>query len=252
MTRRSAVLNGTFDRLTFDEAVEAIFAALRSQTRGWVCTVNVATLMAMRRDSALQSFVDRALLVVPDGQPIVWCARLFGACLPERVTGIDLVDALCRRAAAEHKRVYLLGSMPPLVAGAVETLRCRHPGLVVDGCHGHFPLAQSGECADTIRSREVDLLFVGMGTPRQERYIESQWDRLGVGVAIGVGGSIDVLAGARFRARPWMRRAGLEWLVRMAQEPRRLTPRYLATNTMFCLLIGRTLLLRAKRWLVGG
>jgi N-acetylglucosaminyldiphosphoundecaprenol N-acetyl-beta-D-mannosaminyltransferase len=252
VTRRAVVLNGAFDPLTFDEAVEAIFGALRNNTRGWVCTVNVATLMAMHRDAALQSFVDRALLVVPDGQPIVWCAKLFAACLPERVTGIDLVEALCRRAAAERKSVYLLGSTPPLVARAVETLRRCHPGLVVDGSHGHFQLAQSEELADAIRSRGVDLLFVGMGTPRQERYIEAQWDRLGVGVAIGVGGSIDVLAGARFRAHPWMRRAGLEWLVRMAQEPRRLTPRYLATNTMFCLMIGRTLLLRAKRWLLRG
>jgi len=241
------VLNGRFDALTFDEAVDAIFAALKGRTRGWVCTVNVATLMAMRRDAALQSFVDRALLVVADGQPIVWCARLFGGRLPERVTGIDLIDALCRRAATEGKRIYLLGSTPPLVARAVEALRRRHPGLVVDGSDGHFPLVESAERADAIASRGVDLLFVGMGTPRQERYIESHWDRLGVRVAMGVGGSLDVLAGARFRARPWMRRAGLEWLVRMVQEPRRLTPRYVATNTRFCLLIGRALVLQARR-----
>ena len=89
-----------------------------------------------------------------------------------------------------------------------------------------------------------------MGTPRQEGFIDSQWTRLGATVAIGVGGSIDVLAGARLRARPWMRRAGLEWLARMAQEPRRLMPRYLVCNTMFCLLIARTLMLRTTRWLL--
>jgi N-acetylglucosaminyldiphosphoundecaprenol N-acetyl-beta-D-mannosaminyltransferase len=252
MRHRAQILNGAFDPVTFDEAVDTIFTTLDGPTRGWVCTVNVATLMAMRRDAALQSFVERALLVVPDGQPIVWCARLFGAWLPERVAGIDLINALCRRAAAEHKRVYLLGSTPPLVARAVATLRDRHPGLMIDGAHGHFPLAEANERADAIRVHGADLLFVGMGTPRQERYIESEWDRLVVGVAVGVGGSIDVLAGARFRARPWMRRAGLEWLVRMAQEPRRLTPRYVVTNTQFCLLIGHTLLLRAKQWLLRG
>jgi N-acetylglucosaminyldiphosphoundecaprenol N-acetyl-beta-D-mannosaminyltransferase len=123
MRHRAQILNGAFDPVTFDEAVDTIFTTLDGPTRGWVCTVNVATLMAMRRDAALQSFVERALLVVPDGQPIVWCARLFGAWLPERVAGIDLIDALCRRAAAEHKRVYLLGSTPPLVARAVATLR---------------------------------------------------------------------------------------------------------------------------------
>ena len=251
MRRRAVVLNGTFDALTFDEAVDAILDALRSGRRGWVCTVNVATLMAMRRDPWLQSFVERALLVVADGQPIVWCARLFGGRLPERVAGIDLIDALCARLANASTPVYLLGSTPPLVARAVARLRDRHPGLIVDGSDGHFPLEQSAERADAVRSRAVGLLLVGMGTPRQERYIEANWERLGVCVAIGVGGSLDVLAGARLRARPWVRRAGLEWLVRMAQEPRRLTPRYLVTNTRFCLLIGRAIVVRAKRWLLG-
>lgn len=249
---RHVVLNGTFDALTFDDTVDAIFAALGAGVRGWVCTVNVATLMAMRSNAELQSFVDRALLVVADGQPIVWCSRLFGGRLPERVTGIDLIDALCRRAAAAGKRVYLLGSTPVLVAKTIERLRQRHPGLLVDGSDGHFPVDAPTPPAEEIRSRSIGLLFVGMGTPRQERYIEAQWDRLGVGIAIGVGGSFDVLAGARFRARPWIGRAGLEWLVRMAQEPRRLTPRYLVTNTIFCLLIARRLLGQTRQWLLRG
>jgi len=201
----------------------------------------------MRRNPQLQSFVERAQLVVADGQPIVWCARLFGGWLPERVTGIDLIEALCRRAVQEGTSVYLLGSTPILVARAVTRLRDRHPGLIIDGSDGHFPHELSGERAEAIRSRSVGLLFVGMGTPLQERYIEANWERLGVGVAIGIGGSIDVLAGARLRARPWMGRAGLEWLVRMAQEPRRLTPRYVVTNTMFCLLIGRAVVVRTCR-----
>jgi N-acetylglucosaminyldiphosphoundecaprenol N-acetyl-beta-D-mannosaminyltransferase len=252
MRRRTFVLNGTFDALTFDEAVDAVFEVLHTGTRGWVCTANVATLMAMRRDARLQSFVDRASLVVADGQPIVWCARLFGGHLPERVTGIDLIEALCRRAAAEGRRVHLLGSTPPLVARALARLREHHPGLTIDGSHGYFPLEQSAAHADAIRARSVGLLLVGMGTPRQERFIEAEWERLGVGVAIGIGGSIDVLAGARIRAWPWIGRAGLEWLVRLVQEPRRLMPRYLVTNTMFCLLIGRAVLTRAKRRLLEG
>jgi N-acetylglucosaminyldiphosphoundecaprenol N-acetyl-beta-D-mannosaminyltransferase len=138
------------------------------------------------------------------------------------------------------------------VKRAVVRLRERHPGLEIDGSHGHFPMEQAAERAEAIRSASTSLLFVGMGTPRQERYIEEHWDRLGVGVAMGVGGSIDVLAGARFRAQPWIGRAGLEWVVRMAQEPRRLTPRYVVTNTKFCLLIAGALLVRAKRWLLKG
>jgi N-acetylglucosaminyldiphosphoundecaprenol N-acetyl-beta-D-mannosaminyltransferase len=201
------------------------------------------------QSAQLQSFVERALLVVADGQPIVWCARLFGERVPERVTGIDLIEALCRRAAKDKTRVYLLGSTPVLVARAVARLRERHPGLIVDGSDGYFPLEQSAERAEAIRSRSTGLLFVGMGTPRQERYIEANWDRLAVA-------SRSASGQPRRPCRSAPARAAVDGprRTRMAGPDgpgaRRLTPRYLVTNTLFCLLIGRTLLGRTKRWLL--
>jgi N-acetylglucosaminyldiphosphoundecaprenol N-acetyl-beta-D-mannosaminyltransferase len=249
MKQRVPILNGLFDPLTACETVDALFAAIRAGVRGWVCTVNVATLMTMRKDPKLQSFVDRAMLVVADGQPLVWCAPLFGGRLPERVAGIDLIDALCERAAAEGRSVYLLGATPRLVASAMAALRRRHAGLRIDGADGYFTPAQAEQRADAIRASGASLLFVGMGSPRQETFIAEHWERLAVPVAIGVGGSFDVLGGARFRARPWVGAAGLEWLVRLVQEPRRLFPRYLATNSQFCLLIADTILTRLKRWM---
>jgi N-acetylglucosaminyldiphosphoundecaprenol N-acetyl-beta-D-mannosaminyltransferase len=249
MKRRVAILNGLFDPLTSFETVDAVFAAIRAGARGWVCTVNVATLMTMRKDRDLQAFVDRAMLVVADGQPLVWCAPLFGGRLPERVAGIDLIDALCERAAAEDRGVYLLGATPRLVASAMAALQRRHGGLRIHGSDGYFAPAQAQQRADAIRASGASLLFVGMGSPRQETFIAEHWERLQVAVAIGVGGSFDVLGGARFRARPWVGNAGLEWLVRLVQEPRRLFPRYLATNSQFCLLIADTILTRLKRWM---
>ena len=249
MKRRVAILNGLFDPLTSRETVDAVFTAIDAGVRGWLCTVNVATLMTMRQDRKLQSFVDRALFVVADGQPLVWCAPLFGGRLPERVAGIDLIDALCQRAAAEDKGVYLLGATPRLVGNAIAALRRRHPGLRIDGADGYFPPAEAPQRADAIRASNASLLFVGMGSPRQEAFIAEHWERLQVAVAVGVGGSFDVLGGARFRARPWVGNAGLEWVVRLVQEPRRLFPRYLATNSKFCLLIADTLLSRLKRWM---
>ena len=252
MKQRLVILNASFDPIRFDETVDQVFAALSAGRRGWLCTVNVATLMAMRKSRRLQSFVERALFVVADGQPLVWCAPLFGGRLPERVTGIDLIDALCARAATERKGVYLLGATAELVHRAVEALRARHPTLRIDGDDGYFSAEEAAARAEAIRASHASLLFVGMGTPRQEAFIEQQWERLGVGMAIGVGGSFDVLAGARARAHPWLGRAGLEWLVRLVQEPRRLLPRYLATNSKFCLLIGNTIMLRIKRWMSAG
>ena len=219
-------LNAHFDPLTLSQTVDAVFRLLGAGQRGWLCTVNVAILMMMRTDARLQSFVDRAALVVADGQPLVWCAPWFGQYLPERVTGVDLIDALCKRAAREGTRIYLLGATGEIIAN-----------LQVDYADGYFTKDEASARADHIRASGANILFVGMGVPRQEHFLEEQWDRLGVGVAIGVGGSFDVLAGLRLRAPTWVQKIGMEWLFRTIQEPRRLFIRYLVTNTQFIWLV---------------
>ena len=248
MQQRVSILNGAFNPLTMSQTIEAVFQALDSGHRGWLCTVNVTTLMMMRSDANLQSFVDRSLLVVADGQPLVWCAPLFGRHLPERVAGIDLMDSLCSRAEVEGKRVYLLGSSEQLLKSAIRTLRNSYPKLQIDGSDGFFSAGLAESQARKIRASGADLLFVGMGCPRQEIFLSEQWGKLGVGVAIGVGGSFDVLGGAFFRAPHWMRRAGLEWLFRLVQEPKRLLPRYFKNNLRFCLLITNAVVGRLAHW----
>jgi N-acetylglucosaminyldiphosphoundecaprenol N-acetyl-beta-D-mannosaminyltransferase len=248
MRARVQVLNAMLDPLTEAETVDAVFRTLESGGRGWVCTVNVSMLMAMRSSAPLQSFADRAMLAVADGQPLVWCAPLFGGRLPERVTGIDLMDSLCRRAAQTGRQVYLLGASERILARALHGLRERHPGLRIEGAHGYFAAEEAACRVAQIRASGASLLFVGMGSPRQEAFIAEHWERLGVNVAIPVGGSFDVAGGAVMRAPRWTQRLGLEWLVRLLQEPRRLLPRYLVTNTRFCLLILETVALRLRRW----
>jgi len=235
--QRVRLLNGQFDPLTLPQTVDAVFRRLDEGQRGWLCTVNVAVLMMMRADARLQAFVDRAALVVADGQPLVWCASWFGQSLPERVTGVDLVDALCVRAAAEERRVYLLGAAEEIIAETARRLRARHANLCVEYADGYFTTAEAAARAEHIRASGSDLLFVGMGVPRQEHFIEEQWHRLGVGIAIGVGGSFDVLAGMRARAPKWVQNIGMEWLFRLIQEPRRLFMRYVVTNSQFVWLV---------------
>ena len=249
LSGRVRLLNGEFDALTLAETVDAVFAMLDAHRRGWLCTVNVTTLMSMQRDPALQAFVDRAAIVVADGQPLVWCAPLFGGRLPERVTGIDLMEALCERAAATDTGVFLLGSTERLLDRALGALRRRHRQLRISGASGHYPAESSLDRVAAINASRARILLVGMGSPRQERFIETHWRQLGVDVAIGVGGSFDVVAGARYRAPRWLRAMGLEWLVRLAQEPRRLLPRYMAANSRFCVLIAKELFACAKRFL---
>jgi N-acetylglucosaminyldiphosphoundecaprenol N-acetyl-beta-D-mannosaminyltransferase len=247
MQKRVSILNGAFDALTTMETVDCIFRALNAGERGWLCTVNVTTLVMMRKSAELQSFVDRALFVVADGQPLVWCAPLFGGHLPERVAGIDLIGSLCARAEIEGKGVYLLGATAPIVRRAILGLRGRYPKLRVDGADGYFTESSAHNRVKQIRESGAELLFVAMGSPLQEAFINNHWDDLGVGIAIGVGGSLDVIAGKRFRAPPWMRAIGLEWLVRAAQEPRRLIPRYFSANSKFCLLVANAAMDRLKR-----
>ena len=240
------ILNAHFDPLTLPQTIDAVFNLLKIEQRGWLCTVNVAILIMMRTDGRLQSFVDRAALVVADGQPLIWCAPLFGQSLPERVTGVDLVDALCERAACNDKRVYLLGATGETVAKAAQRLRERHANLQIEYADGYFTTDDAQARADLINASRTDILFVGMGVPRQENFLEEQWERLGVGMAIGVGGSFDVLAGLRMRAPTWVQNIGMEWLFRLLQEPRRLFKRYLITNSRFVWLLLCALLKRNR------
>ena len=234
MNRPVQILNGRFDRLSTRETVEKLVQAIHAGERGVLCTVNVAILMMMRSDTRLQRFVESSRWTVADGQPLVWASHLRQQPLPERVTGIDLIDLLCARAAREHIGVYFLGADHNTVHTVADVLRRRHPGLDVRGCaDGYFGPAQAEARAKAVAQSGAELLFVAMGVPRQECFIEEQWLHLGARVVIGVGGSFDVIAGRRKRAPVAMQRAGLEWVYRLAQEPRRLFRRYLITNSQF-------------------
>lgn len=235
---RAQILNAKFDALTLSQTADSAFLMLGTGRRGYIATVNVSILMMMRSDKRLQSFVDRAALVVADGQPLVWCAKWFGHGLPERVTGVDLVEAICRRAAADGKRVYLLGAKPATIEKLAGRLRLTHPGLQLDFSDGYFRKNETQARVAKINASGADILFVGMGVPLQEYFLEEYWGQLEVGVAIAVGGSFEVLAGRRLRAPLWVQSLGMEWFFRMLQEPRRLFMRYLVTNTQFvCLLL---------------
>jgi N-acetylglucosaminyldiphosphoundecaprenol N-acetyl-beta-D-mannosaminyltransferase len=231
---RVRILNGRFDPLTLPKVVDWAGAWIEQGRRGYLCTVNVAILMMMRQNPRLQQIVDRASLVVADGLPLVWASRLGSDRLPERVTGIDLIGALAGQAVRKGLGIYLLGATQPVIEAAAGRLRAEHPGLRISGvADGYFGAAEAVERARAVRRSGAHILLVGMGVPRQEFFIEEQWNELGVNLVIGVGGSFEVLAGIRRRAPDWCQKIGLEWFWRFLQEPRRLGPRYLDTNSRF-------------------
>ncbi len=235
---RKTILNGSFDPVTTAETSDWATRLIKLGERGYICTVNVAILMMMSADSQLQKFVERASLVVADGQPIVWASRWLSQALPERVTGIDLIDSLAARAEKEQFGIYLLGATQEVIATTVTNLKLRYPQLNICGFDdGYFSATETSERVQAIRQSGAQILIVGMGVPRQEIFLEENWSDLGINLAIGVGGSFDVIAGKKKRAPLWMQKVGLEWLYRLIQEPQRLWKRYLVTNFKFIYLL---------------
>jgi N-acetylglucosaminyldiphosphoundecaprenol N-acetyl-beta-D-mannosaminyltransferase len=213
-----------------------------------VC-VNAAKLVAMQRDERLREIIARCELVSADGQAVVWAARLLRQPVPERVAGIDLMHELLAMAEREGWRVYFLGARPDVLARAVERVQKRHPGLELAGARdGYFSADEEAEVCAAIRAARPQLLFVAMSSPRKEYWLGENVRALGVPFAMGVGGALDIEAGLARRAPRWLQRAGLEWLYRLLQDPRRLLGRYVVGNARFLALVLQELVRpRARR-----
>ncbi|HTY83599.1 MAG TPA: WecB/TagA/CpsF family glycosyltransferase [Silvibacterium sp.] len=225
-----AVLGVPFNSVTMDEAVGIIEEKIESGGVHQIATANVDFLMHAIRDPELQSILCSCSLVVPDGMPILWSARLMGSRLKERVCGIDLVPRLAELAARRGYSIFLLGASEKSSERAAEVLQDRYPGLRIAGRYSPpvRPLEQMNheEILERIELAKPDILLVAFGNPKQEKWLSMHRDRLRVPVSIGIGGSLDLIAGKLGRAPRWMQKTGMEWLYRAAQEPRRLLGRY--------------------------
>lgn len=226
--------------LSEDGAVAAIDRLISLGGAHYGAVVNAAKLVAADRDEQLKRVLLDADLVTADGMSVVWASRLLGQGLKERVTGIDLFQRLVEHAASANRSVYLLGAREESVRGTVDLFTNRYPALRVVGYrNGYFDASECPSVCEAIRVSGADLLFVAMGSPRQEHWIASNIALTGVRFALGVGGSFDHLSGLARRAPRWMQRSGLEWFHRLAQEPRRLWRRYLIGNSAFTWLVIR-------------
>ena len=209
------------DNVSMDYAVAKVRSLIDSGSRAnLVATVNALALMQARRDMRYKSVLQRSAMTLADGSGLVWALRFLGVAVQERVTGIDFMARVTRLAAAEGWPVYLLGGTDDIVRGASERLREKYPDLVLAGCHnGFFDPSESPAIARGIRNAGAKILFVGMGLPRQEIWIDEFSEELGPIVAVGVGGSFDVVSGNLSRAPESWQRFGMEWLYRLLQEP---------------------------------
>lgn len=231
---RAIVLGCAIDRLDMAQTLARCREIVERGGYGQQVSINAAKVVAMWSDPELREVIDRCALVSADGQSVVWASRLLGDPLPERVAGIDLMHGLIAMAEHEGYGVYILGARRAVLERAVQRLREAHPRLRIVGYRdGYFSDGEGSRVAAEVRDSGARILFVAISSPRKEHWLGEYGPALGVSLAMGVGGSIDVVAGAARRAPRSWQRLGLEWLYRLLQEPRRLSRRYLVTNLRF-------------------
>jgi N-acetylglucosaminyldiphosphoundecaprenol N-acetyl-beta-D-mannosaminyltransferase len=223
------------------ETIAAVEKFITESTPHIVITPNVDHLIKTREDKEFKHIYERADLAVPDGVPLLWAARFLGTPLVERVNGTDLFEALCERAAARGYRIFFLGAAPGIAAEAARKLTERHPDLKVVGTYSppfdfFNSFTENQKIETMIRAAQPDILFVGLGAPKQEKWIYRHMHKIQVPVSIGIGASFEYVAGVTARAPLWMQRFGLEWLHRVLENPRRYLKRYVADLAFFPLV----------------
>lgn len=218
---RIDVLGVKFDNLSMDEAVERALALLSERRAAYVVTPNPEIVLACREDPEAAQAVAGADLTIPDGIGIIYGARLLKTPLKERVPGIDFTTRLLEILGERGGSVFLLGSKPGVAERAWERLHTRFPGLRLAGVHdGYFQ--DDGPVLEQVNAAAPDLMMVCLGAPKQEKWMRANAPRLRVGLMVGNGGALDVLAGDATRAPAGWQKAGLEWLYRLLKEPTRL------------------------------
>ena len=228
----------TMDNVTMDETLGRLREMLRGSGKHFVVTPNVDHLVRLHKDAEFRGIYKRASLVLADGMPVLWGSRLLGRPLKERVAGSDLMIPACRLAAETGARAYFLGSMPGVAEKAIAKLQKEFPNLQIAG-HYSPPFGfeknpeENRRIVSMINESRTDILFVALGAPKQEKWIDAHLKELNIKVGLCIGAGLDFIAGAVTRAPEWMRKTGLEWFWRLMSDPGRLWKRYLIEDMLF-------------------
>jgi N-acetylglucosaminyldiphosphoundecaprenol N-acetyl-beta-D-mannosaminyltransferase len=244
---RVSVLGCGIDPLDREQTIARCDELIRSDGYSQHVAINVAKLVAIRDDPSLQAIVDGCDVVSADGQGVVWASKVLGRPLPERVAGVDLMMDLIALAEEHDYGIYILGAKPDVLERAASVLQERHPRLRIAGRqHGYFADEDEQRVCEDIRASRAHILLVAISSPRKERFLGEHGPTLGVPFAMGVGGSIDIVAGVTRRAPVRWQRLGLEWLYRLLQEPRRMFRRYAVTNARFAWILAGAMVTRGR------
>lgn len=210
------------DKVDFQEAQSRVLEFLESERLNMIFTPNSEILLDAVKDRELGDILNQAQLVIPDGIGVVIASKFYGTPLKERVTGVDLTAKILEFAGQKGSKVYLLGAAQESVEGAAVKITDKYPGINVVGFrNGYFAEEEEEQIAEDIRQSQADILLVALGAPKQEKFIYKYKDKLGVRIAIGIGGGLDILSGRAKRAPEFYQKAGLEWFYRLLKQPSR-------------------------------
>jgi N-acetylglucosaminyldiphosphoundecaprenol N-acetyl-beta-D-mannosaminyltransferase len=251
------ILGADILRIQCDDLVGCIIEMIAARrTARQLVTANVDHLYKISKDREFLDIYLKTPWIIADGMPLVWVSRLLGEPIPCRINGTDLMERLCLIAENAGFSVFLFGGTGDLAWQCRNALLKKHPRLQIRGAISPsdrfiFPSAESDAMVETIRTARPDILFVGMGSPKQEKWLYRHLERLSVPVCIGVGASFSFISGRMKRAPRSFQTRGLEWLWRLAHEPRRLFKRYLLSNTYFSIAVSKILVKRIKQKISG-
>ena len=248
MIARANILGVGVSAINLPIAVDTMARWIAARRQNYVCVTGVHGLMESHRDPELRAIHNRAGMVTPDGMPLVWLARAMGFRHVDRVYGPDLMLAVCERSVAAGWRHFFYGGADGIPELLARRLTERFPGLAVAGTYSPpFRLLTESEdqaIVERINGASPDIVWVGISTPKQERWMAEHVGRVTAPVTVGCGAAFDFHAGLKKQAPRWIQRSGFEWLFRLLSEPRRLGPRYLINNPLFVGLVIRQVLRR--------
>ena len=222
MAEKIDILGVKVDSVTMAQAVAQVEGYMDERKNVLIATANAEMIMRATHDTELKDILNDAALVVPDGAGTVWAAHHLGYEMPERVAGYDLAQELMRIAPSKKQKVFFFGSAPGVAEKAKAKAEELYPGIEIVGTRdGYFKPEDEPAIIEEIKAAQPDLLLAALGVPKQEKWLNAHLKELGVPVAIGVGGTLDVMAGVMKRAPYWMQKAKLEWLFRGLLQPKR-------------------------------
>lgn len=232
---RMKFMNTEIDNLTMDETLQAIDKLVKKKKNSYVVTPNVDHIVQLEKDKELQAVYKHASLILTDGKPLLWISKCYGTPIKEKISGSDLFPLLCEMAAQKGYKMFFLGAAEGIAAKAAKNLSHRYKGLQVVGTYSPpfgFEKNQTElkKIEKIVKEAKPDILIVGLGCPKQEKFMYHYCERLDVPVSLGLGASLDFEAGNVKRAPRWMANHGLEWLFRITQDPKRMAKRYLVDD----------------------